>query len=163
MRRLLSTAVLLTVLAVAGGAQAQQYKWVDGKGRTVYGDTPPPGVKAWPLRAPSGPAPATAQNGAQESGSKAARKGPLTPVEQEQEFRKRQLDAGKAREKADQDAKQSAALQENCRNAQEMVRTLQSGQRVQRTSPSGERYYLDDAAVAAEVARAQKVAEDSCK
>jgi hypothetical protein len=127
-------------------------------------------VKATPLRPPPGPTPAPAPKGeaAKDAGgndaaAKAVRKGPLTPAEQEQEFRKRQQEAAKAREKADQDAKQTAALAENCRNAQEMVRTLQSGQRIQRTSPSGERYYLDDAASAAELERAQKVAAESCK
>jgi glutaredoxin len=33
---------LLVALLVAGGALAQQYRWVDEKGRVHYSDTPPP-------------------------------------------------------------------------------------------------------------------------
>ena len=37
-------------------ALAQQYTWVEKDGKLRYGDTPPPGVKATPLKGPSGPA-----------------------------------------------------------------------------------------------------------
>jgi len=33
---------LLATAALAGGADAQQYRWVDGKGGVHYTDTPPP-------------------------------------------------------------------------------------------------------------------------
>jgi glutaredoxin len=36
---------LLLLLAAATLAQAQQYRWVDGKGRVQFGDVPPPGAK----------------------------------------------------------------------------------------------------------------------
>ncbi len=36
---------LLLLLAAATLAQAQQYRWVDAKGRVQFGDVPPPGAK----------------------------------------------------------------------------------------------------------------------
>ena len=56
-------AAFLMLLACSGLALAQQYKWVDADGKVRYGDVPPPGVKATPLRPPppgvsSGSAPA---------------------------------------------------------------------------------------------------------
>src|SRR5262245_45448311 len=100
MKRLL---VLLVGSTLAGLAFAQQYKWVDQNGRTQYGDNPPPGVKATPLRGPSAApsAPAAASGGA-------ASKGParqLTPAEQEAAFRDRQKEAQKASDKASNEAR----------------------------------------------------------
>ncbi|MEC5398010.1 DUF4124 domain-containing protein [Uliginosibacterium sp. H1] len=39
-------ALLAAALLTAGSVQAQTYKWVDAQGRTHYGDSPPPGVRA---------------------------------------------------------------------------------------------------------------------
>src|SRR5258708_22476334 len=86
------TFLMFAVAIFATAAIAQQYKWVDKNGRTQYGDIPPPGVKATPLRgppAPSSPPEAAAEKGASQDG-KAASKGPLTTAEREAEVRKRQ-------------------------------------------------------------------------
>ena len=50
MKRIL---LMLFALGVATTAAAQAYKWVDKDGKVRYGDTPPPGVKATPMRVPS--------------------------------------------------------------------------------------------------------------
>ncbi len=63
---------LLVALALAGAAQAQQYKWVDKDGKVRYGDTPPPGVKMTRLKGPSGPATAPASPAAKAAAAKAA-------------------------------------------------------------------------------------------
>jgi hypothetical protein len=135
-------------------AAAQQYKWVDQNGKVQYGDVPPPGVKATRLKPPPGgaaPAPAAKKG---EKGEKA-----LSP---EAAYRKRQEDAQKEREKEAQSEQDTAAKRENCVRAQETLRTLESGQRIARTDAKGERYYLEDAQVAQEVARARKIVQDSC-
>jgi hypothetical protein len=114
---------LLVLAATTGGAFAQQYKWVEN-GKVRYGDVPPPGAQATPLRAP-GPGSAAPAPEAKKDAAKT-----LTP---EQAFRKRQEDAQKEREmqaKADQD---SLAKRENCSRAQDALRTLESGQRISRT------------------------------
>jgi hypothetical protein len=157
-------AMVFAALSFAHQAFAQQYKWVDKDGKTQYGDTPPPGAKATPLKGPGAPAGAA---GAESKGAakdaKAAAKGPLTPGEQDAEFRKRQLEAQKAREKDAQTAQDRESKRANCANAQEQVRALESGQRISRTDAKGERYYIDDEQRVAEIARARKAASEWCE
>ena len=46
------------MVLACGLAHAQAYRWVDKDGKVRYGDTPPPGVKAAPMKGISGnPAP----------------------------------------------------------------------------------------------------------
>jgi hypothetical protein len=150
MKRLL---VLVIGGALAGVAFAQQYKWVDKDGRTQYGDFPPTGVKATPLRAPSGaPAPA--------SGAKSG--APLTPAEQEAAFRKRQQEGEKAAAKSAKAELAAAAKKENCLRAQTYLRTLETGQRISTTDRNGERVYLDDAQIASETTKARQAVQASC-
>jgi hypothetical protein len=148
------TAVVLG-MALAVAAQAQQYKWVDKNGRTQYGDVPPPGVKATSLKGPSTRvAPPT---------DKGAGKAPLTPAEQELEFRRRQKEKEEEATKEAQ-AKQAAEIEkQNCENARQTLRTLESGQRITRTDAQGERYFLDDAQIAQETARAREAVASWCK
>jgi len=143
------------VLALAAAAQAQQYKWVDKNGRTQYGDVPPPGVKATALR----PAPAPAAQPA----AKGAGKAPLTPAEQELEFRRRQKEKDDAAMKEAQAKQASEAEKQNCENAKQTLRTLESGQRITRTDEKGERYFLDEAQIARETARAREAVSSWCK
>lgn len=150
--------VFAVALAFAGTALAQQYKWVDKDGRVRYGDVPPPGVKAKALQAPSGPAaPAPA------AAPKEAGKRPLTPAEQEAEFRKRRLEAQKAQEKQAKAAEDERAKQENCASARQQLATLEGGQRIVKVDPSsGERSFLEDAQRPGEIAKARKAVSDWC-
>ena len=136
--------VVILTLLFAGAAAAQQYKWVDKDGKVRYGDVPPPGIKATPLRAPppgTAPAPAAAAK------KPDATKGP---------------DAAKEREKQEQAEKDAKAKQENCGHAREALRTLESGERVARVDSKGERYYLEDAQHAQELASARKSVQQWC-
>jgi hypothetical protein len=141
----------------AASAFAQQYKWRDADGKVRYGDVPPAGAKAERLKGPStgyAPAPAPAAAASKDASGKA-----LTP---EQAFRKRQEDAAKDRDaqaKADQAVQQK---RENCERAQAALRTLESGQRVSRTNAQGERYFLDEAAIAQETEKARQAVQQSC-
>ena len=142
-------------MALAAVAQAQQYKWVDKNGRTQYGDTPPPGVKATPLRPP----PAQVSQPA----AKGAGKTPLTPAEQELEFRRRQKEKEDAAAKEAQAKQAAEAEKQNCANAKQTLRTLETGQRITRTDEKGERYFLDDAQIARETAHAREAVSSWCK
>ena len=162
--------ILLAATLLAFGAQAQSYKWVDKDGKVRYGDTPPPGVKATRMGAPasgaSAPAPAPtpgSKDGKDAKDGKAAKKGPLTPAEQEQEYRKRKEESAKASEEAAREAKEKAANKENCTRAREYLRGLESGQRITRVDSAGERYFLDDAQAAQEVAKARQSVQEACK
>jgi hypothetical protein len=149
--------ILLTALA-AGAAQAQVQCWTTKDGKRACGDTPPPGAKVREV----GSAPAPAAPAAKDAAAKDAKKGPLTPAEQEQAFRKRQIDAEKAREKDDKARADAAAKRENCERAQAAQRAMESGQRIARTDARGERYYLDEAQVAAEAAKAREQVQQFC-
>jgi hypothetical protein len=149
-------AVLLVAGLVFTSAAMAQYKWVDKNGKVQYGDTPPAGVNASALRPPSQP-------GSEPEAKKPSRRsGPASLAEKDAEFRKRQQDAEKERDKqakADQEAQEK---RENCARAQEHLRGLEAGQRVIRVDAKGERYFLDDAQVAQEKAKARQAAQQWC-
>jgi hypothetical protein len=158
MRKLI---LMVTLAFAAGTAQAQIKCWNDANGKRVCGDAPPPGAKTTTIKGTASSAPAPAP--ASKDGKDAKKGGPLTPAEQEQEYRKRQQESQKASAKAEAEQKDKALKNENCEQAQQSLRTLESGQRIARTNPSGERYYLDDNQVAKEVARAREAVASSCK
>ena len=95
----LSLAIALA-LCLALPASAQMYKWVDANGKVQYSDKPPPSnIKAEKLRAPVRAAGAPAASEGKGAAQKdAAKTGPKTAAEQDQAFRKRQMDAAKAQE-----------------------------------------------------------------
>ena len=156
MRTLLS---ILVLACVAGSAQAQIKCWTDANGKRVCGDAPPAGAKVTTLKNPaSAPAPAPA---AGSKDAKDAKKGPMTPAEVEQDYRKRQADAQKASAKAELEAKDAATKKANCASAQDTLRSMESG-RVQRIDAKGERVYLDDAQVAQETVKARQLVQQWC-
>jgi len=159
MRKIL---VFLAFGLAAGAAQAQIKCWNEG-GRRVCGDAPPAGAKVTTLKGSTGgeapPAPAAA---AKDGAKGDAKKGPLTPAEQEQEYRKRQAESQKAAEKAAAKEKDAATKRDNCERARDALRNLESGQRIARVDSKGERYFPDDAQIAQETARARQSAKEAC-
>jgi len=148
-------AAALILFAFAGLSSAQQYKWVDKNGRTQYGDHPPPGTKATALKGPPAPAaPPAAPAAAAAKGP-----GPLTP---EEAFRKRQLDAQKARESAEKDQQAASAKADNCSRAKEAARLYESGAPIARADDKGERFFLSDSQRETEMQRARKLVADNC-
>src|SRR5918992_2358020 len=129
---MLKALLLITSVAFTGTAMAQ-YKWVDKNGKVQYGDTPPPGANASAVR-PSSPSGLQA-----ESNPQGAKSGPASLAEQEAQFRKRQQEADKAREKQAQATQEAQDKRENCALARENLRLLQTG-RVSRLDANGERY-----------------------
>jgi hypothetical protein len=158
MRKIL---ILLGLALAAGTAQAQIKCWTDASGKRTCGDTPPPGAKVTTLKGPaSGPGPAPEAKDSKNG--KDAKKGPLTPAEQEQEYRKRRAEAEKAGAQADKDKQAADAKKENCERAKEYLSSLEAGGRIPRTDAKGERYYLDEKQVEQEKAKARQVAQQSC-
>ncbi|HLX79842.1 MAG TPA: DUF4124 domain-containing protein [Burkholderiales bacterium] len=147
----------IAIVGFAAATQAQLYKWVDKDGKVRYSDVPPPGVNATSIKAPP-PGPADSAGAA----SKDAKKGPLTPAEQEQEYRKRQEEAKKESEKAEKDRQAKAAKADDCARAKEYLRTLQSGQRIARTDAAGQRYYMDESQTAQEVEKTKQTTQQTC-
>jgi hypothetical protein len=152
------------MLCLALPASAQMYKWVDENGKVQYSDKPPPSnVKTQKLRpaAPAASAPA-AKDDKGEAKKDAAKAGPKTAAEQEQAFRKRQLDAAKAQQ---EDAQKQAGVgekAENCKRAKAALANLQIGGRQMRIDDKGERVFLDDQQIAQETAKAQQEVAAAC-
>jgi hypothetical protein len=149
----------VAALAFSASAAAQLYKWKDSNGRTRYGDVPPPGVNATPMRVPANPPPPQAP-AAEVKKPDGKNEKPLTP---EEAFRKRQLERAEADQKAAKERAQGEEKQANCAQAQTQLRVLQSGQRISTVNGAGERVFLDDSQRAGEVARAERAAAQWCK
>src|SRR4029077_7667927 len=147
MRKIL---LFLDFSLAAGAAQAQVKCWNEG-GKRVCGDAPPAGAKITILKAPASAAEA---GPAASEGAKDGKKGPLTPVQREQEAKKREADDKNAAEKAAAKEKMAIAKVEHCERAKTAVRTYDSGQRISQIDIKGERVFLDDAQIASEQAKA---------
>jgi hypothetical protein len=165
-----STLFVLSVsLALCAAAHAQQYKWKDSRGRTVYGDVPPAGVNATPLKGmptPPSAAPAPAKPaGTAEAAKTAAAKSnkPLTPAEQEMEFRRRVKEAQEAAAKKAKEDQKDRDVAQNCELAREQERTLLNQPRIARTNEKGERYYMDDDQRAQALAKTRQSVAEWCK
>jgi hypothetical protein len=141
--RLLLATVLIACATTALGQQI--YKWIDEKGVTQYGTTPPPGGKAQAIKT----APANSDAGPQVKSWK----------EQEIEFRARQVERAETRHKQEQaeiEARQDAARHRAaCGSARRNLQSLQEQRPVYKLDEKGERQYLDDAQ-RAEAARKSK-------
>ncbi|HSS47233.1 MAG TPA: DUF4124 domain-containing protein [Burkholderiales bacterium] len=160
MPRVPSLIVLLLLSAVASAAGV--YKWVDSDGTVHYSDQPPPGaVKEQNLDNKSGTPPASSgASGTENAAPKAA--GPKTYIEQNAEFRKRQVEAEEKRAKEEKALAEAKERQQNCERARSSLESLQSGQRVTKYNEKGERAYLDDNERAQEIVSAQKAVDSWC-
>ena len=149
--------VCLFALVAAATAHAQADKWVDADGKVRYGDTPPPGAHATPLKAPSRPAAPVEIKDSKDNkpGGKE-----LTP---EAAFQKRQQERQEAEQKAQKDRADAEQKQQNCASAQTYLRTLQSGQRIVSSDAAGERVYMEDSQRQQAMERAQRSVSEWCK
>jgi len=169
LRKALRPALLaLLCLFVAGTAQAQ-WKWRDAKGNVQYSDLPPPpGTPEKDiLQRPPGARPTIVVGPAGLAASAASAPAPAASVPT-----KAERDAA-ARQKLDQDQQTAKQKEEerkateqrrdNCVRAQAQLRDLQSGTRITRTNEKGERVYMDEAQIAAEVSRARNLITSECR
>ena len=148
-------------LVAAAGVQAQVYKCADASGNISYSQRPcPANTKREPMSKggiPSAPAAA-----AEDAAGKAAKGGPMTPAQQEQAFRQRQQDQAKAAKDAAQKTAETQAKEANCRNARARLAQYEIGGRITQINAQGERYYMDDAQIESEKARASAEVSQLC-
>ena len=151
----------LACLVLSLPAQAQ-WKWRDSRGQIHVSDIPPPRdvpdkdvlQRPDPAAVRKAPPPVAAPSAA------AAAKPSMDP-ELEERKRKAEQDQA-AREKAE-DKKSQAARNENCQRAREQLATMDSGMRVVRVRPDGEREYLSDEQRASEAQRARAAIASDCR
>lgn len=139
--------VLILAGLGTGHVQADVYKWTDKSGKVHYSDKPPSDAAKT--------VPGTSATTDTSQAIKAL-------ADKEQDYKKRQENAAKAKEKADKEAEQARIKQQNCDNARKQMSQLQSGQRLYTTSPYGSRSYMDAAARQQALDNAQKAVNDYC-
>ena len=166
---MLRTASLALSLLFAADVHAQVYKCIDPGGRITYSQNPCPahtqsGAITRRIDPPAYSAPKRSAEKGQAAKAPAAKNtAPKTPAEQEQAFRKRLQDRAKAQKQAEQKAAQAKINEANCRNAKERLAQYEIGGRISRVDAKGERYYLDDAQIEQQKARARADIAQACK
>lgn len=142
-------AITVAVLLAASAANAEIYQWKDKNGKTIISDKPP--TENVTVQRSSGDG-STAGNAA----------APKTAADREMEFRKRQKESQDNAEKAQKEQAAAAEKEESCASARRYLATLESGERVALRDEKGERYILDDAQRAQEIAKANRAVQASC-
>jgi len=160
-------ALFAVAFLLASSTQAQVHKCVDAGGKIVYSQDPcPANMKSGTMSRNVLSAPAAASTASPEDkaakGDAAKSAAPKTAAEQEMEFRKRQQEQAKAAKQSEQKSAEAQLKQENCRNARERLAQYEIGGRLNRINAQGERYYLDDAQVEQEKAKARADIARAC-
>jgi len=160
---------ILLVLAAAGlvavpVAAQQLYKYTGPDGRVQYSDRPPAdGRKAEKVTGARvstmspGSAPASSGGGAEKP------TGPKSIAEQDQDFRKRRMEAEEKSRKDEKLAEEKRLSDQNCAALRSQLSGVQSGARVARLSETGERVFLDDDGLQQEAQRLQRDIAQTCK
>ena len=143
MKRLIFLALACAFVPAAG---AQLYKYVDKDGRTVYSDQPPTNMESKQVVVQPGPEPAKARSYVQED--KALAKERKAAEEKE-----------KKAAQAEQDAKEA---EQRCAQAESNYRVYADGGRITKYV-NGERVFLGDEQIAAELERAKRQRDEACK
>ena len=158
-QRMNRTGMLVVVGAVALILATPAFaicKWKNASGRTQYSDQPPPGVQCIESIKVQPPSPASSHN----DGAAAT---PLNPQEKEMEFRKRRLERQEADKKYDADRAMIETKKQNCENSRNRLNGLLGGGRVVRFDANGQRFFLSDQEVEAEIAEARKQTDQYCR
>lgn len=142
----LAVCALLTVTL----ADAQIYQWKDANGKTIYSDQPP---VAAPRRLQKIDTPPPAEGSATQK----------TLAERDMEFRKRQKESEENAEKARKEKAAATQKQQYCDNTRRRLQALESGERIAMHDDKGERYYMEDAQRAQEIAKARADISSNCK
>jgi len=137
-----------TLVFAALPAAAALYKWSDENGRVVYGDTPPPGVKAErvnPAVAPADP------NAVRDMAAKDA------------QLNKRQQDRAEEEAKSEKAQADAKLRLDRCAQVRGRLQTLRADVAMYRFNDKGEKVYMPAAERDKAVAESEKMLRDlSC-
>ncbi len=164
----LSAIVHVTLIAVlatcAPVALAQVFKCTEKSGKVVYSESPCAAAsKSVTIQRSVPPVPAAAAGeSVKGDAGKAAKGGPRTPAELEQEFRKRRAEQEKAATKEQEVLAKAKQNEDNCRRARAQMAGLEAGRQA-RFNEKGERYFLEDTQIEQEKAHARRDIEQLCK
>jgi hypothetical protein len=170
------SAVLTLYLISFCSAALGQWQWLDKDGRIVFSDrgpspeVPDKDILKRPNIAPKSATPAD-RNAIENEGGGAIEGAPATVrlapvalwVDKDMEGKKKQAtEAQDAKIKSEQERLTRAKI-ENCARAKQAKTALDYGIRISRSTASGEREVLDDAARTAELKHIRHVIESDCK
>jgi len=158
-------AVLLSTTAMA------QWQWLDKDGHKVFSDrAPPPGIPDKNiLKRPGGLKAAASQ--ANQDGTEpdvapaqAASAAPkVSGVDKDLVDKKKKADQEEAAKRKAEEDKLAKTRADNCARAKQAKASYDSGVRLARVNPQGEREILDDATRSAESQRVQAIIASDCK
>ena len=156
-------------LVLAASAQAQ-WKWRDAKGNVQYSDLPPPqGTPEKDIlqRPPGQTRPTIVVSPAGAAASAASTPAPAasapSKAEQEAAARARKEQDSQAAKQKEDERRLAEQRRDNCSRAQANLRELRNGSRLTRTNEKGERVYMDEAQIAAEVNRTRDIITSECR
>jgi flagellar motility protein MotE (MotC chaperone) len=156
----MSKFLLILLMLASANTFAAVSKWVDAQGRVHYSDQPPPPeVKAETLRSASDSEGTAGISGVTATSAPAA---PKTIAEREAELKKAQQAKQAAADKDVQKQAATDARKANCANAQQNLRTLQTGIRMMDVDANGERSYIDDKQRQQRIEKAQQEISNLC-
>ena len=160
MKFIIAMVMMLAPLTV----HAQMLKCISKDGKVEYAAQCPPGTREQQTGIKSTPA-AAAPAASDKAGDKGADKSkPKSVTEQEADFKKRQVEQAEAAGKKAKEDAEAAQRKRACDEARNYLAGLESGARITRNDPkTGERVFLEDAARAQEVQRAQQSVQANCK
>lgn len=160
MKFIIAMVMMLAPLTV----HAQMLKCISKDGKVEYAAQCPPGTREQQTGIKSTPA-AAAPAASDKAGDKGADKSkPKSVTEQEADFKKRQVEQAEAAGKKEKEDAEAAQRKRACDEARNYLAGLESGARITRNDPkTGERVFLEDAARAQEVQRAQQSVQANCK
>lgn len=167
-------ALLAAVLTCSAAGVYAQWQWLDKDGHKVFSDRAPGAeipeknilkrpagaaaraavapvapAAADPAAAPAAPAPVLAAS--KPTGDKTL------------EAKKKQAEEAEAAKRKAEDERIARAKADSCSRARQAKASLDSGARVARNGPNGEREVMDDAARATEAQRLQDIINSDCK
>ncbi|MDT7835365.1 DUF4124 domain-containing protein [Aquabacterium sp. OR-4] len=155
----------LSLALLAPAAQAQ-YKWKDSRGQVHVSDRPPPREvpdKDILQRPPSRNGKAQPAAPAAEASAPAASAPARQALDPELEARRKKQEQDSRNQQRADEERQARLRAENCSQARQQIATLDSGQRMVRITPQGERVVIDDNMRAADLQRARAAAEANCR
>jgi hypothetical protein len=145
--------LLIFLMLASTNTFAAISKWVDDQGQVHYSDQPPP----------PGNQPKTLREDADAPDSASGASATKTLAEHEAELKKDKAEKQSAADKAAQLKAAEDTLKANCANAQQNLRSLESGMRIMEVDANGQRYYVDDTQRQQRIDKAKQDISNSCK
>lgn len=168
----LSHALLVALLVAHCTGASAQWQWLDKDGRKVFSDRGPGGdiPEKNILKRPGGAVAKPAVPVAPSADAPAAPAAPAPALaaskpggDKTLEAKKKQAEEADAARRKTEEERVAKAKAENCTRARQAKGAFDTGVRISRTTASGEREVMDDAARAAETQRIQGVIDSDCK